>query len=63
MYNAIVLGINSGDLENWANEVVTERANVYMREKELKKQQKGKGFFSRVFGGKEVEKSEQEKQE
>ena len=55
-----MLGINSDDLEIWAREVVTEKANSVKVEMELKKQKKGKGFFGRVFGGKEEQKSAEE---
>ena len=61
IYEAIVLGINSDDLEMWAREVVSEKANSVKVQIELKKQQKkGKGFFGRVFGGKEDQKSAEE---
>ena len=63
VYEAIVLGINSDDLDIWAREVITERANVVKVEMELKKQKKGKGFFGRVFGSKEEQKSAAEQQE
>ena len=63
VYEAIVLGINSDDLETWAREVITEKANSVKVEMELKKKKKGKGFFGRVFGNKEEQKSAAEQQE
>ena len=59
IYQAIVLGINSDDLEIWTRDVAAEKANSFKVEMELKKQKKGKGFFGRVFGGKEEQKSAQ----
>ena len=39
--------------------MAAEKANSIKVEMELKKQKKGKGFFGRVFGGKEEQKSAQ----
>lgn len=43
--------------------MAAEKANSIKVEMELKKQKKGKGFFGRVFGGKEEQKSAQQQQE
>lgn len=64
MYRALILGINAYELEQWANEVVTERAKIYLRDQELQKQkEKDKGLFGFFFGGKDKEKSEKESKE
>lgn len=64
LYEAIVLGINSDDLDIWAREVVKEKANSVKLEMEMKKmQKKGKGFFGRVFGKQDGQKSAAEQQE
>ena len=63
MYHALVLGINSADLDFWAREIITTRAEVYKRQIALEKEQnKNRGFFGRLWGGgKSQEQSEAEK--
>ena len=62
MYHALVLGINSADLDVWAREVTSLQAQIQKRQNEIEKEKnKSKGFFGRMFGGKD-EQSEQEKQ-
>lgn len=51
IYEAIVLGINCDDLKCWAKEVITEKAQKHQREMAVKQQEKGKGFFRRMWGG------------
>ena len=63
LFTAITLGMNSDDLAHWAKEIVTKEANEKKVDLEMKKQQKGKGFFGRVFGGKEEDQSEEAKNE
>jgi hypothetical protein len=58
-----VLGINSDELVIWAKDVVSEKANAVKREMQIKKDKKSKGFMSRLFGGKEEEKTEKQKNE
>ena len=61
MYNALVLGINSADLDVWAREVTSYQAQIQKRQNEIEKEKnKSKGFFGRMFGGKD-EQSEQER--
>ena len=63
MFHTLVLGINSADLDFWAREIVTTRAEVQKRQNELEKEQKkSKGFFGRLWGGgKSQEQEEAEK--
>lgn len=62
MYHALVLGINSADLDVWAREVTSLQAQIQKRQNEIEKEKnKNKGFFGRMFGGKD-DQSEQEKQ-
>lgn len=64
LYEAIILGINSSQLDEWARETISEKANFVKREIELKKHQESKrGFFGRMFGGKVEETSAEEKEQ
>lgn len=63
LYRAIVLGMNSDELMVWAKEIVQEKANAVKREQQIKKEKKSKGFMSRFFGGKEEEKTEEQKRQ
>ena len=61
LYRAIVLGINSDELLIWAKEVVSEKANEVKTAAQIKKQNKKRGVFGRIFGGKQDEQTEEEK--
>ena len=54
LYESILLGMNSSDLELWTKDVVKEKVDTLKHEAELKKQsKKGKSFFGKVFGKKD----------
>lgn len=52
LYKTIVLGINSDELIIWAKEVVSEKASEIRTAAQIKRQNKKKGVFGRMFGGK-----------
>ena len=61
LYKTIVLGINSDELIIWAKEVVSEKASEIRTAAQIKRQNKKKGVFGRMFGGKQEEQTEEQK--